>query len=544
MHMMENMFRVKPLHRPRILSFALMLLLLIPYSSGHCQDGFSDLHHQALLDKVHMCLDNRQYEAALLYGKALKKTACDHNSFEWKLKAIHVLIKTHQNIKSYDSALHYCYLGMQLSDSAKNNYDLARFKTKCAENYLFMNKPGLAINLLAESVETFSKLDSTEYYNYALGNLAIAYGMMDSLQKCESILQKIEHTQQSILVSHNYVATKFNLAIIFIQNQSPRKALRLLNQLSDTIKNNDKYKGRFELFKGQAYSQLRNDSARQYLHNAYRQAVRVEDAIMKKIATRELADFYKNNGNFQAASAFYQEHIHIVDSIETKKKQQPIGDMGIKFQIHQIEKEIEHLQKINGLSHQRLILLIILLLVTISIVLIIYLWMRSRIRFLKQTQTTLEKNLKSKKEVIQQSALNYAQVFAAIKSVLDLLKPAMGSGGQISFSNELNANISNGIKKLKIIVNEQKYIENQVDVSNAEFVYYLKKGCPELTVRECRLCALILNGLSSKEISSLLNISDKTINNARSVIRKKLKIPVNQSIQASLKNEYYRFASK
>ena len=59
---------------------------------------------------------------------------------------------------------------------------------------------------------------------------------------------------------------------------------------------------------------------------------------------------------------------------------------------------------------------------------------------------------------------------------------------------------------------------------------------PDLSDSEKRICTMLLIDYTTKEISDVLNISEKSINNIRSKIRKKMDVPENFSISQFLKN--------
>lgn len=202
------------------------------------------------------------------------------------------------------------------------------------------------------------------------------------------------------------------------------------------------------------------------------------------------------------------------------------------------EREIDNLKKINWLIKQRTILLIIVLGTIICMVIILLLWAKSRLDYAKNTQNSLKRQLKSKKEVILENALKYTQLFEVTTKSLNQLKGTISKGIDKTDNQETYQLMSEEINNLKSIINNQLFFENQIDISNAEFIHYLQRKSADLSEKELRLCVLILTGLSSKEISSLINISDRTINNARSIIRKKLDIPQHQQIQSYLEEQY------
>lgn len=68
-------------------------------------------------------------------------------------------------------------------------------------------------------------------------------------------------------------------------------------------------------------------------------------------------------------------------------------------------------------------------------------------------------------------------------------------------------------------------VENQIEKSHPGFFSRLQTKHPGISEKDKKLCAYIRLGLSSKEISGLLNITPKSVEIARVRLRKKLQLP-------------------
>ena len=77
--------------------------------------------------------------------------------------------------------------------------------------------------------------------------------------------------------------------------------------------------------------------------------------------------------------------------------------------------------------------------------------------------------------------------------------------------------------------------EQQFDQTQGSFVRTLLAAFPDLTPTEMRIASLLKIGLSTKEIASLLNVSDRNIESHRYHVRKKLGLQANQTIVAFLR---------
>lgn len=68
-------------------------------------------------------------------------------------------------------------------------------------------------------------------------------------------------------------------------------------------------------------------------------------------------------------------------------------------------------------------------------------------------------------------------------------------------------------------------IENQIEKSHPGFLNRLQTKHPAISAKDHKLCCYVRLGLSSKEISGLLNITPKSVEIARVRLRKKLQLP-------------------
>ena len=117
---------------------------------------------------------------------------------------------------------------------------------------------------------------------------------------------------------------------------------------------------------------------------------------------------------------------------------------------------------------------------------------------------------------------------------------------QLSQKNELLSKVTNHIKDLKPAINEKNQkqmeqllellevnattpldwamVESQLEKIHPGFFNRLQLKHPTISAKDKKLCAYLRLGLSSKEISGLLNITSKSVEIARIRLRKKLKI--------------------
>lgn len=73
----------------------------------------------------------------------------------------------------------------------------------------------------------------------------------------------------------------------------------------------------------------------------------------------------------------------------------------------------------------------------------------------------------------------------------------------------------------------RRVLDERFETLNTDFTRRLAERCPQLTPMELRICALLKTGLSTKEMSTILHVTDRAIEKHRYNIRRKLGLDQN-----------------
>ncbi|HSH67181.1 MAG TPA: LuxR C-terminal-related transcriptional regulator, partial [Bacteroidia bacterium] len=179
-----------------------------------------------------------------------------------------------------------------------------------------------------------------------------------------------------------------------------------------------------------------------------------------------------------------------------------------------------------------LYLAIALLLIIFLLALIV--WNRNRHKI---TSLKIEKEIDEKQLAYQKLQLNNASLteFALhAEHIQDKLA---------ELKNKVNEALSTGNfdkEKLHQIKNEinielQNPALNPIELNNKvksikdELMFKLSRAHPTLTEKDRRLCVLLMLNLSSKEMASILNIQEESVEKSRSRLRKKMNLTSTQN---------------
>ncbi len=141
-----------------------------------------------------------------------------------------------------------------------------------------------------------------------------------------------------------------------------------------------------------------------------------------------------------------------------------------------------------------------------------------------------KKRLLEQKKILEQKDLAIKEVLRQIERESDETK------------NNIIANVENLlmpiVQKLELEEGPHYYVQllrNNLKEMTSAFGAKLSDKETKLTSREIEICNMVRNGLTNKEISTLLNISSRTTEKHRSNIRRKLSIDKDHNLLSFLK---------
>ena len=252
------------------------------------------------------------------------------------------------------------------------------------------------------------------------------------------------------------------------------------------------------------------------------------------LATKCLADCYEKSGDPAKALKYLNSSMLIKDSIFSVEKNRSIEEIEAGFVQSRLKNENLMLAQNNVLQKQaiynrNLFLLLLAICLVLSIALIWLVYKRNqqtkneaslvkqlsdqKIEKLSEDIGGKDRELTSKTMLINQKN----QLLEKLISELELLKKSDASSATIH-------NLQMELKK-ELSPNAWQEFELSFNEVHPGFQQRLLENYPELTPGERRLCSFIRLDMNTREISSLSGQSIKSIEVARTRIRKKLTIP-------------------
>lgn len=271
----------------------------------------------------------------------------------------------------------------------------------------------------------------------------------------------------------------------------------------------------------------------------------VKIALYKKLKT-----ISENDGNKQEVKFFSDSIQKFQSQIKLETEKNSLDLMRAEFKYNTVEKELElktkeyELLKIKE-KNNKLLLKFLICLGFVTVVFFMILYSRQ-----KKITSMREAILNKENQFLEvQNEQRKMEIEFKNKEIVDFAL-------HITEKNTILNELKNKIKEIspkeqetKNEINEILFFINNTINQNSEkislysdaedvkdsFFHKLKVVFPNLTDKEMRVASLVRMELSSKQIGQQLAISSASVDNYRSVLRKKMDIPKEQSLQDFLK---------
>lgn len=479
-----------------------------------CEDLTNpDKNHLALNDLAYLYILNGNYSRAM---EMLSKSQKESMSDEVLANTFSLFSILSNRIDNFQESIKYFKLSKAIYLKKGRHTAALICDMNIAINYYYSKDYKRAIKELKSTLNKTT--DSKEHYPLLLrGNLFLSncYLELKQIKQATFHFNKVEHLVDS--KQHEY---DFQFETIYFQT----KALFLAEE--------KKYV-----------------EAEEILLEFVKNKLSVESIDSKIYFYKELEKLAKFQNKVSAVSA-YRDSVHVYEEKKRLENQKNTTDLLIaEFKFNTVEKELQLKNKENELlklkeKNQQLLLMTILGGIVLSLLFFVILYSRQRkINAIREEMFAKDKQFLetiNKQKAVELEFKN--------KEILDFAL-------HISEKNEILNEIKTKLKELpqkesllKTRVNDiMMFINNTIDQNSDKVALYaeindvkdsfLQKIAvlfPDLTEKEIRVASLVRMQMSSKQIGQQLNITPASVDNYRSVLRKKMQIPKEQNLQEFL----------
>jgi len=254
----------------------------------------------------------------------------------------------------------------------------------------------------------------------------------------------------------------------------------------------------------------------------------------QKDARKTLADIYEEQGLYDKALLNFKEYKALHDSIFQKEKSNQVLELQTRYETAKKEKNIQELEtqaEIDRLNRNYLLGGIGLLVILFAIILNREMQRRKKARQLAEAeQARLQDQIDFKNRELTSQALNLARKNEMLQEIKNDLESIRKKAEQESTSDMKG--VFQKINFDKQIDKNWEQFTQTFTQTNESFIQNLTSNYPDLTKNDLRLAALLRMNLGTKDIATILNISDDGVKKARYRLRKKLNLDTSDNLDA------------
>lgn len=527
-------------------------------------------------------LEQSQFGEAMDYYRlslAGYEKAGDAASQFWCYTGMGIVQKQSAN---YRDAVNFYTTALQMAKELELTYEEAICYNNLGSVYLKTGEFAMAMESYQKAIEVFRKLDDEAAVSDCLNNIGNLFSdHSDPFRALEYYRQSLEIAKRlndeyrliirSINMAGAYLALNdFDNARQFLddglalsEKSGYKSFLASCNMLygklheirNDPIIASAYYRKSADLYaetgekaeQGEALialsasllSRNENREALKYAEEALRLAESTGSLKGRLNASLMLASCYEKEEKPARAFAFLKTALALKDSIYTADKYRAIEEIEAGFQHSELKKQNEMLNQLSTLQKQairtrNIIMLLLVISLLLGLALIWLVFRRAgearreagRIRQMSDERISqLNQDLDSKERELTTKTVFINQKNQLLEKLIAELEELKNSEVSAQSVQQLQMRL-----KRELSPNAWKEFEIQFNEVHPGFQARLLRDYPDLTPAERRLCAFIRLDMNTREVSSLTGQSIKSIEVARTRIRKKLGVPHEQNL--------------
>ena len=487
------------------------------------------------------------------------------------LKSLNYLPKNNDSITTYNKIDAYNLLGFINSEIENNSIALENLKkalvleNEVNDEYGKSNTYNL-IGIIYSKQKNEAK--ALEYYGLALdigkkigkefdasiiyNNIGISYyELKDYLRSKEMLLKSIEigtknHNDALLADSHLYLGKNF------IDEDKIDLGLINIEKSMSYAKNNSQSIMIENLLVKSEVSQNHQDISKaiSYLNEALLLIHKTETIEIKERVYKKLSDVYRTL-DYRKSDFYLNKHQKIKDSIIKTQQYNRTEVLKAEFNYIKIQADLKSKEADLLLAEEKekvtknknaFIFTLTTLLITFLIVTILRqnklsntrkkMWLAKK-DLMAAKQENLDKEIDYKNQQITDFAIHISEKNELLEHIKQKVKKLpIVNKTTASQINDVIVFINDDISQNK----EKVQLYSEIDETTNSFNHNLTNLYPQLTEKERRIATLVRLSHTSKQISLQLNITPASVDNYRSILRKKMNITKGLSLSKFIKN--------
>lgn len=375
-------------------------------------------------------------------------------------------------------------------DTAGLEYDLAQVRYNIGLNLEEMDSLDQALPLFEKAMEYY---EANNFYNSLAGgldNIGEIYYKQGRYDKAQSFLERSLKISEVNGEKSLIGLTKRRLGLVYLEQGKLRQAETYIKDAIDIAK---------------------GTKTRKNMINDY----------------KALAQVYQAQGRLNLALDEFMTYDSLKSVIWSEENIEKINELEIKYQSEKKEKEIAlqdkqiaQLEQKAAIAQAQRTALIGGIIALLMIFGAVYYALQQKFKRQALEKEKLDAELNHKRKELTSFTLQLShknEILEDLKNKIKALKAGASDTYQFNrLINTIDINIKDD--------NNWENFKRRFEEVHKDFNKNIKTAYPKITSNELRLMALLKMNLSSKEIATLLNISQEGVKKARQRLRKKLEL--------------------
>lgn len=543
-----------------------ILLLTLPTGLDARYSGPSSMQDTILikqyLDKAKSfdSLDKKSLDSTLFYINRAQSFSKELSYSKYLYDINKQFVHFFTDTRNYSVALEYAFRMMTLLDDREDKEDSSEIDKQYIGLYTAIGIIYFNLGNFDKSLDYLRQAEKIALESYKTNTkigaeLCVVYNDIGSiyLQKKEydAAQQYYEKALSYNRDNKSYSAALYNnIGIICMEQGNYNEALEYYNKSLDIRKEENDVGG---------IAQVYNNMGKCYYHlNKYDQAiVLLEDAMQlhnktnnyrsEIIGLRILSDIYNSRGNYKREALLNKRESELKDSLAMQENMGQIVQLEAHYEYEKQRKEDELEQQILLAEKEKKTLIFIMTtgILSLSFFLLILFYRNLKIKakrdkFRSDSLVLEQKNLELEKQnlLLQNSKLEqevenktkelttHVMYLVQKNEFIDSVTKRLSDLTNEESKQINKQRVNTIIRQMKANVDKTAWDEFEIRFQQIHQDFYTKlnERVPNLTTNEKRLCAFLYLNMTTKEISAITFQSIKSIEVARTRLRRKMQL--------------------
>lgn len=467
-----------------------------------------------------------------------RKITDEHDLGDFYIEAA----KIYSDVNYFDLALDYSNKAYHMFLD-KDEEKMAKIDGIFAYTYSQLNDTKRAISYYKKLLGFYQKQKQETETIKLLNNLGNAYLVVSKLDSSRYYFEK---ALVAFKTYNNPVIKAFvfsNLGKLNFLEGNHRKAEAYLLEAESIVRNNkiEDHKSNYQVNYNLANFYIETENPEKslwYARNVGNYIVPDAISFDNTNYLRTLYKAYQLNKDYKSSAETFKKYDSIRELLNVEEKAVNVERLKVRHD-YELQKRVDKIEQDRKNMLYVVMGIIMLLVVVISILLLINFRnkaekLRLEKKLIENREKQLEIDNQMKEKMLVYKSMEQSKIEEIFKSLLEqvnILKTKLKD-------SEINE-VSRIINEIKLSTKHDSWGDFEYHFLNIHESFYenLDRKHPGLTNYDKRLAAMLKLKLSTKEISNLLNVTPKTIENSRTRLRKKMDLTNTKEDLAQYLNE-------